>query len=138
MTEKAKPGRPPYKPTDETRKQVEALVGYGITEEQICQMIGISRPTLIKYYREEIDTGTAKANAKVAQSLYQKATGDGASAVTAAIFWLKTRAGWKETVRQEIEAEVRVDDASSKDEFISRINGLAARIGTTEGGPTIN
>jgi transposase len=138
VTEKAKTGRPPYKPTDETRKQVEALVGYGITEEQICQMIGISRPTLIKYYREEIDTGTAKANAKVAQSLYKKATGDGANSVTAAIFWLKTRAGWKETVKQEITAEVNVNDGSAKDEFISRIDSLAARVGTSEGDPTIN
>jgi hypothetical protein len=29
--------------------------------------------------------------------------GDGAQSVTAAIFWLKTRAGWKETVVQETE-----------------------------------
>ena len=28
---------------------------------------------------------------------YRKATGEGREAVTAAIFWLKTRAGWRET-----------------------------------------
>jgi transcriptional regulator with XRE-family HTH domain len=142
MTEKAKTGRPPYKPTDETRKQVEALVGYGITEEQICQMIGISRPTLIKYYREEIDTGTAKANAKVAQSLYQKATGDGASAVTAAIFWLKTRAGWKETIVNENVGKdggpIQVEDTSATEQFISRITSIRARAGIPEDPKKLN
>ena len=37
----------------------------------------------------------------MAQSLYKKALGDGTSAVTAAIFWLKTQAGWKETLVNE-------------------------------------
>ena len=38
--------------------------------------------------------GKAKANAKVSQTLFQKATnGD----TTSIIFWLKTQAGWKET-----------------------------------------
>jgi hypothetical protein len=38
---------------------------------------------------------------------YRKATGDGREAVTAAIFWLKTRAGWKETQAHQLESEVR-------------------------------
>lgn len=95
------PGQPPHKPTDQTRAQVAAMVAYGITAVEIGKVIGISDTTLRKYYREEIDTGTAVANAKVAESLYKKALGDGPSAVTAAIFWMKTRAGWKETLRNE-------------------------------------
>jgi len=45
-----------------------------------------------------------KANAKVAENLYRKATGDGRESIIAAIFWLKTRAGWKETSVQELNA----------------------------------
>ena len=41
--------------------------------------------------------GHIKANARVAESLYRKAIGEGRESVTAAIFWLKTRARWKET-----------------------------------------
>lgn len=38
----------------------------------------------------------------MAQSLFfRKATGDGPQSVTAAIFWAKTRMGWKETVLNE-------------------------------------
>jgi hypothetical protein len=45
--------------------------------------------------------GGAKANTKVAESLFRKATGDGPQSVAAAIFWLKTRAGWMETTVHE-------------------------------------
>jgi hypothetical protein len=50
-----------------------------------------------KHYRDELDTGHIKATAKVAEILFRKATTDGSQAVTAAIFWLKTRGGWRET-----------------------------------------
>jgi hypothetical protein len=43
-----------------------------------------------------------KANAKVAENLYRKATGEGREAVIAAIFWLKARAGWRETHSHEV------------------------------------
>ena len=86
-----------HEPTDQSREQVEAMAGYGIPQEDIGGVMGMDRKTLRKHYREEIDTGVTKANAKVAESLYNKALGDGSNSVTAAIFWLKTRARWKET-----------------------------------------
>jgi hypothetical protein len=73
------------------------MSAYGVPQIDISKVIGIERSTLQKHYREELDTATAKANSRVAQSLYNKALGDGSSAVTAAIFWLKTRGGWRET-----------------------------------------
>jgi DNA-binding XRE family transcriptional regulator len=94
-------GQAPHEPTPAMRKQVEALAAYGIPQEEICKVVGVSKPTLHKYYRDELDTAMPKANARVAESLFKKATGDGTAAVTAAIFWLKTRAGWKETVVNE-------------------------------------
>ena len=63
----------------------------------IARVVGIDAKTLRKHYREELDTGQIKATAKVAESLFRKATGDGSQSVTAAIFWLKTRGGWRET-----------------------------------------
>ena len=38
---------------------------------------GIDPKTLRKHYREELDTGHVVANAKGAESLFRKATGDG-------------------------------------------------------------
>jgi hypothetical protein len=89
-------GRRSHKPDSASRRQVEALAGYGIPELDIAGVIEIDPKTLRKHYRHELDHGHVKANAKVAENLYRKATGEGREAVVAAIFWLKTRAGWQE------------------------------------------
>lgn len=49
-----------------------------------------------------------KAKARVAMNRYRKAIGEGREAVIAAIFWLKTRAGRKETSQHEVAEPVTV------------------------------
>lgn len=93
---------PPFKPTDEQKTVVGIMAACGFPQDQIAARIGIDAKTLRKAFRKELDAGTEAANAIVAQSLFKKATGSGQGAVTAAIFWLKTRAGWKETDRLEV------------------------------------
>ena len=78
------------------------MAAYGIPETDIATVIGIDPKTLRKHYRLELTTGSIKANTKIAESLYRKALGDGSQSVTAAIFWLKTRAHWKETLVNEV------------------------------------
>ena len=95
-------GRRAHQPDLTTRRQVEALAGYGVPEPDIAGVVDIDAKTLRKHYRHELDHGHVKANAKVAESLFRKAIGDGSQSVTAAIFWLKTRAKWKETTVSEI------------------------------------
>lgn len=92
-------GRRAHCPTPVDRRQVETLAGYGVPETQIAGLLTIDPKTLRKHYRSELDHGHTKANAKVAESLFRMATGDGREAVTAAIFWLKTRAGWMDASR---------------------------------------
>ena len=70
-------GRRAHKPDPAGRRQVEALAGYGIPEAEIAGVIGIDAKTLRKHYRHELDHGHTKANARVAENLYRKATGDG-------------------------------------------------------------
>ena len=89
-------GRPSHSPDDVSRRQVEALAGYGVPEAEIAGLVGVDAKTLRKHYRHELDHGHTKANAKVAENLYHMALGEGREAVTAAIFWLKPRARWKE------------------------------------------
>lgn len=89
--------RPTYQPTQKERDQVKLLVGLGTPQEKIAKIIGIAENTLRKHFADELETGLANMNAQVAASLYKTATqGKGHGAVTAAIFWLKTQAGWKE------------------------------------------
>jgi hypothetical protein len=100
-------GRRAQRPDPGQRRQVEALAGYGVPKADIAGVIGIDPKSLRKHYRDELDHGHVKANAKVAENLYRKATGEGREAVIAAIFWLKTRAGWKETTVHETIGEVK-------------------------------
>ena len=95
-------GRKAHNPDPVTRRQVEAMAAYGIPEADIATVIEIDPKTLRRHYRKELDTGHIKANTKVAENLYRKATGEGREAVVAAIFWLKTRARWKETTVNEV------------------------------------
>ena len=95
---------PSHKPTEKTRAEVSALYSFGITQEEIAKYIGIDPKTLRLHYRSELDEAHVKANAKVGQFLFQNASGstlkDGATysdCVRAAMFWAKTRMGWRET-----------------------------------------
>jgi hypothetical protein len=76
------------------RRQVEAMAAYGIPEPDISRVLGIDPKTLRKHYRDELDMGATKANAQVAGFLFNSAKNGN---VTAQIFWLKTRAKWRET-----------------------------------------
>src|SRR3954467_10923628 len=94
-------GRPAHTPDPVQRRQVEALAGYGGPEAEIAAIVAIDAKTLRKHYRHELDHGHSKANAKIAENRYRMPLGQGREAVTAAIFWLKTRARWKETTVNE-------------------------------------
>lgn len=94
-------GRRAHAPDPVSRRQVEAMAAYGVPEADIARVVGIDPKTLRKHYRDELDLGGVKANSRIAESLYRKAMGDGPQSVTACIFWLKTRAHWKETTVQE-------------------------------------
>jgi hypothetical protein len=83
-------------PTDDTKRMVMTMIANGIKRDVVAEVIGVSERKLASVYASEIRVASAKANSNVAQSLYQKAMGNGPAAVTAAIFWLKCRAHWKE------------------------------------------
>tara|TARA_R100001015_G_C4600646_1_gene155590 strand:+ start:91 stop:474 length:384 start_codon:yes stop_codon:yes gene_type:complete len=90
------------KKNEETARMVQQLSGIGVTHDMICSIATISKPTLYKYYDEELKLGKAQSTVTVANNLYRMATGNGKEALTASIFWLKTQAGWKETDVVEI------------------------------------
>ena len=102
-------GRRAHIPDASGRHQVEAMAGYGIPEADIACVLAIDPKTLRRHYRSELDQGHIKANSRIAESLYRKALGDGAQSVTAAIFWLKTRAHWKETNVHELGGPVKIE-----------------------------
>lgn len=91
-----KGGRPRYQPSEHDRRQVRTMTGMGLTHAEISAVIGITAPTLRRYFRHELDVGQIEANAQVAASLYRQATDKAKPNVVAAIFWLKCRAQWRD------------------------------------------
>lgn len=92
-----RPGNQPFVVTEKDRLQVERMVGFGLTQEQISKIIGISENTLKKYFSDELEHGVSRVNSAVAQNLFSIATSREQGSVAAAIFWMKTRARWRET-----------------------------------------
>lgn len=99
-------GRPAYVPTDDERAMVTKLAGYGLTQEEICQLIindqtgePLHRDTFRKHFLQEFNSGKTVAKMKVAKSAFQQAISGSVPAMT--MFWLKTQCRWKETSEVE-------------------------------------
>src|SRR6266853_5398595 len=78
---------------DAVRERVRHLAGIGLRQDDIAKIIGCSPKTLRKRFRDELERGVAEANATVCGYLFAAAK---AGNIPAIIFWLKTRAHWRE------------------------------------------
>ena len=106
-------GRPAFQPTDEQRKNVEVMVGLGIPEGKICLLVRdrrdtpISRNSLRKHFKKELETGATKLNAQVGNFMVVTIMGAKPPAGVTPIrdervrgrlgeLFLKSRLGWRE------------------------------------------
>lgn len=121
---KKRGGRPAFAATDEQRYSVNLMAGIGIPQEDIAAAIGITRVTLRKHFRSELDTGRVRTITKVADSLVRQAL---AGNMTAAIFYLKTQAGWTETSRLEHAGRIDVQQLGKLSD--SELEELAGELG---------
>jgi hypothetical protein len=111
-------GRPAFQPSEEQRRIVEAMVGFGIPEAEICGLIRnangkpIDEKTLRKHFREEITTGASKVKFMVGQFMVASILGTGnhpdfvplkdeKARASLALLFAKSRMGWKETTVNE-------------------------------------
>lgn len=104
-----KVGKPPIIITDEMIDKAEAMAARGLTMEQIASCLGIGSTTLYNKcnqypkFDEAIKHGRDKGISIVANALFENAK---AGDKVAQIFYLKCRAGWKETSVTQIEHSV--------------------------------
>jgi hypothetical protein len=104
------------------------LAAYGVPEHDIA-VVGIESDHLRKHYRDELDLGAVKATAKVAEFLFRKATTEGPQCVTAAIFWMKTRGGWRETPQAHEISTKPASEMTDDEELEARIRELDVKLG---------
>lgn len=116
------PGRPPHVPTKETRETVQLHATVGTPQTVLADILGIDAKTLRKHYRVELDQSLAKANATIGGALFNKAK---AGDTAAQIFWMKTQAGWRETIRNELTGAgggpIQTEETGARDKLASII-----------------
>ena len=93
------------------REKVRHLAGLGVPQNDIAKIVGCSPKTLRKRLREELDCGAAEANAIIAGCLFAAAKAEN---IAAMIFWMKTRAHWRERAPAD-DAIANADAASSSE-----------------------
>jgi hypothetical protein len=115
---KGRSGRPQFIPTDEQRNAVKAMCAFGIPHDQICRTIrnpstgrNISRPTMEKVFRNEIDTAQPELHARIGNFIARAILGQRQPngeiikservRMRLAMFFAKTRMGWREPIAHE-------------------------------------
>lgn len=131
-------GRARFTPTKEDSIRVSVLVACGTPQPEIARQVinpetgkAIDLKTLRRCFRLELDEGKKAANAMVARALFKRATGEGPQSVTAAIFWLKSQAGWRENPALEMEwrtAPTKQETPGKKEQ--AQIDATTAQVGT--------
>jgi hypothetical protein len=77
LREKSKPGRPPHQPTAELRGIVERLVTVmGATHHEVAAVMGLSRTTVHKHYKRELQKAALQVDVAIGQTFICKALGD--------------------------------------------------------------
>jgi hypothetical protein len=90
--------------TDDLRRQVKALAGFGVTARQICSLIGLrSTKTLRKHFRTELDLGPIEALASVKRTRFRLAASGRNPRMTKR--WLEQRARWSSNMKSRIRAD---------------------------------
>ena len=82
--------------TDEQRKVVAALAGFGAVPAEIGRLLGCTEARVRRDFEKEIDTAPTEMTAIVATSVFNAARSGN---VVAAMFWLRARAGWDDSSR---------------------------------------
>jgi hypothetical protein len=125
--------RPRFKPTDEQRRNVQALAGMRMPEEDIARLVGpngIDPKTLRKHFPSELDRGPAIARAKVKQTFLQEATSG--RSVKATLEWDRRYGGWKENPAGQQENPSEKSE-ESENELDQRITDVVTRIRAARG-----
>lgn len=86
---------------------IHMLAAVGTDREIIARAVGISRTTMLKYYRAVLNDAKTLAIGRMAVALYRKGLRGN---VTAQIFYLKCQGGWQSATDGSGAIDPRVPD----------------------------
>jgi hypothetical protein len=141
-------GRKAFVPTAEQRNSVKALAGLGIPQEKICQLVvnpqtgkPLNEKSLRKHFKREIATGEVELHMQVgnfiASTILGRAPPPGTVAIdnphvrgSLAIFFARTRMGWKEPVvnrhEEHVDSAIEYPDAATlRQKILDKLQRIA-------------
>lgn len=126
----ARRGRPPHRPTGETRRQVEAMAALFLSQENMGAILGVSDDTLRRHYPAELARGGALGQHAIASGLHRLMEKGNAAAL---IYMAKVKLGWSEKLKVEHAAGSRDESfrrylAMPEAERLAQLRVLAARV----------
>jgi hypothetical protein len=104
-----------YLPKQEQQEQVRSWATIGCSHDDIAASLNMPLKRLQKLFRRELELGEAEGRHQVLEKLHQLVVKG--ESVTATIFWVKSRCGWRDTGAAEKTA------ASSWPPFVVKWNG---------------
>lgn len=141
-------GRPAWKPTDRDREQIGLMAACGIPDELIAVVLGVHDDTLRKHCAAELQAAGVEVKARVGGFIVASILGldgfpgrlkDDRARATLAIFFAKTRMGWRETIAAEHSGPnggpIPISAASA--ELTAELDRIAERVAGREAGPLI-
>jgi hypothetical protein len=91
------------------------MAAAGMTERQCANVLDISMTEFKAWYEREYAVGHDRATAMVSANLLRVATDpDHRKCVEAGMYWLNSRAGWKQTSKVELEGKIAAAEDTRK------------------------
>lgn len=112
-----------------TTEELESFGRAGLNNQQMASILGMSKDTLERFFASDsvlhaaVEKGRSNSILKVASTAYQLAVSGDVPAMT--MFYLKTRAGWKET--QVVEQKPDDDTISKVDKGMALLERIAKK-----------
>jgi len=98
-------------PSAELANQIGLLVAIGTTQESIARILRMSLDTLHRYYKDDLELGSAKAGAVVGGKIFEAAKRGEQWACT---LWAARRMGWKESNVTEHSGAIAITEIRRK------------------------
>lgn len=76
-------------------RSVASLAGVGMSYQEMAALFGVPRKQIRLEHKLELRKGRAEGNLKVLDALHEAASSG--KNMTATMFWLKARCGWRDT-----------------------------------------
>lgn len=120
---------PGFKPTVDQARQVATMSCMGLSAKEIACVLDVEVKLLKMFYSKELEASALVANAMVARKALSMAMSGKSADMTK--FWLKARAGWKETSVTEVTGKDGgpVDISTPKDRLKRLLDATKAKQG---------